>query len=126
MNAKSIFKTSLLAAAFVLPGLAAASSDLHAVPGEIGYRFFPEHVANTKSRAQVDQELRQFRQAPLSNDGQFRYAGPEVGWVLEPHAFSWRDGALVHSDRLAHDTQAPAYKRTAEEEAVYRQFYIGG
>lgn len=34
--------------------------------------------------------------------------GGEAGWELRPHTYDFRNGKLVHTDKLAHDTPRPS------------------
>lgn len=35
-------------------------------------------------------------------------SGGEAGWELRPHTYDFRNGKLVHTDKLAHDTTRPS------------------
>ena len=41
-------------------------------------------------------------------DPHWIWIGGEAGWELRPHTYDIRNGKLVHSDKLAHDTPRPS------------------
>lgn len=55
--------------------------------------------------------------APIAGDGWERVDG-EAGWQLRQHRYDFRNGRLVHTDTLPHDTARPEV--TADAESFYR------
>jgi len=117
---------SLLAVALAAPGLASANSEWHDQGGEVGTVFVPAHVKNTKTSAEVAQELNNFNANPVSADGQYSYVGAEIGWVLKQHSYKLENGKLIDTDKLSHNTAAPDTKMSKEEAAARRALYTPG
>lgn len=69
-------------------------------------------VPGTKSRAQIEADRNEAdRNAAARNvatPDEWRYVGGETGWELIPHAYSFRNGKLVHADKFDHSTPKPS------------------
>lgn len=125
MNAKQILSIPVLCAGLVLSGQALAESVMHSGP-DGAVKFYPSHDSSNKSTQQVQQELDEFKRNPVSADGQYRYVGGEVGWVLAPHKYVYSDGRWQHADTLKHNTPAPSLEMTPEEKRQRDALYQGG
>ncbi len=125
MNVKQALSIPVLCAGLALSGQVLADSVMHSTP-EGTTKFYPAHDSGSKSAAQVQQELDNFKRNPVSADGQYRYMGGDQGWALIPHEYAYRDGKRQHVDKLQHNTPAPSTKMTPEERKQRDALYQGG
>lgn len=90
------------------------------VGGELG--FETHAVQSGTSRAEVQKELLAFRNSPVTADGGM-IVGGEAGYVPPQHSYAFRGGALVHTDRLPHNTPKPSLTMSAAERRVFQEQY---
>jgi len=65
------------------------------IGGEIG---FTDHaITGQRTRAEVKQDLANFRISPVTHDG-YDVVGGEIGYVPHQHRYVIRDGVRVHAD----------------------------
>jgi hypothetical protein len=83
-------------------------------------------VPTPKTRAQVVKELEEFRNNPISADGQYRFVGGEKQWETVMHSNDFRDGKVVHTDSFSHDTLRPSLSMSAEEKRTADYYYGRG
>lgn len=57
MNIRQTAMLSVIAAAITVPGLSFANSVWHPASGEAGFTYHPDHLKNTKTRADVQAEV---------------------------------------------------------------------
>lgn len=114
---KSIIALTL--SAFIVPA-AFADNGWTWVGGQIGWA--PHATPSTKSRAEVNRELEEFRNNPVDATG-WSYAGQEIGFVPPQHAYSIENGSMVHADEFDHDTPHPNTIMTTEERRQYEELY---
>lgn len=99
---KTTFATLLTA---VIAAPAFAGSGVTFVGGERGFEFHT--LPSTTTRAQVKQDLADWRSNPVAGDG-YREVGGERGWEAPQHAYAFRNGVLVHADTLNHNAPKPS------------------
>ena len=118
MSIRTTLVTLALAGA-VLPAAFANSG----VTQDAGYRDFRHRVMNsTKTRAEVQQELETFRKNPVTADGG-KIVNTEIGFVSPQHSSAFQGGALVHTDKLPHDTPKPSLVMTDTDKRLQRELY---
>ena len=122
----SIRKTivALALAGAALPGAFAASHTGWA-GNERGVSIIQSSAnasASTKTRAEVVQELQAFRKNPVTADGG-KIVNTERGFVPAQHSYAFQGGALVHTDKLAHDTAKPSLVMTDADKRLQRELY---
>jgi hypothetical protein len=83
-------------------------------------------VPTPKARAEVARELQEFRNNPISADGQYRFVGGEKDWDTVQHSYTKRDGKVVCLDTFSHDTPRPSVVMTAEEKRAAEKYYGHG
>ena len=83
-------------------------------------------VPTAKTRAEVMKELQEFRSNPVSADGQYRFVGGEKQWEAVMHSYDFRNGMLVHTDSISHDTPRPSVVMTAAEKRAAEELYGRG
>ena len=83
-------------------------------------------VPTAKTRAEVMKELQEFRSNPVSADGQYRFVGGEKQWEAVMHSYDFRNGMLVHTDSISHDTPRPSVVMTAAERRAAEELYGRG
>lgn len=89
--------TAIALAALVSPA-AFADSGATWVGGEAGFETHP--IQSSRTRAEVQAELRAFRANPTTSDGG-RMVGGEAGYVPHQHEYVSRNGQRVHNDEFA-------------------------
>ena len=77
---------------------------------------------STKTRAEVMQELQDFRNNPVFADGS-KFVNNERGFIFAQHSYAFQGGALVHTDTLAHDTAKPSVVLTDADKRLNRELY---
>ena len=111
-----------LALALAGAGFPAAFANNGATQGA-GYRDFQYHATNsTKTRAEVQQELEAFRKNPFTTDGT-KIVNTEISFVSPQHSSAFQRGALVHTDKLVHDTPKPSLVMTDADKRLQRELY---
>ncbi|ABM39831.1 DUF4148 domain-containing protein [Polaromonas naphthalenivorans] len=80
------------------------------------------YSASTKTRAEVMQELQAFRSNPVTADGG-KIVNTERGFAPAQHSYAFEGGALVHTDKLAHDTAKPSLVMTDADKRLQRELY---
>lgn len=98
---KTTFATLLTA---VIAAPAFAGSGITFVGGERGFEFHA--LPSTTTRAQVKQDLVDWRSNPVAGDG-YREVGGERGWEAPQHAYVFQNGTLVHADAFNHNAPKP-------------------
>jgi hypothetical protein len=83
-------------------------------------------VPTPKTRAEVMKELQEFRANPVSADGQYRFVGGDRQWEPVLHSYDFRNGVLVHTDSIAHDTPRPSVVMTSAEKRAAEELYGRG
>lgn len=116
---KTIILASLLSA-IALPAFANSGTT---TLGNAGFQFHP--MPSTVTRAQVQQELAEWRKNPVTADG-YRDVGGEKGLEYVGHRYDWRDGRFVHADSLPHDTPKPSLAMTDQERSARDAMYNTG
>lgn len=117
----SIRKT-IIALALVGAALPAAFAN-SGVTQSATFRDFQYHpTSSTKTRAEVQQELESFRKNPFTADGT-KIVNTEIGFVSPQHSSAFQGGALVHTDKLAHDTPKPSLVMTDADKRLQRELY---
>ncbi len=117
-------KKSIIALSFSVLVVPFASADSGAtwVGGEVGYAF---HVMpSTKSRAEVLEEMRAFRLAPVAGDG-WRHVGGEAGWAPPTPEYAFNNGRLERIDGAGLDSPRPSLKMTEDERRWHEALYSG-
>lgn len=117
---KATFLASL-AAAISLPAM--ANSGFTADNSEAGFKTHP--MPSTVTRAQVQNELAEWRKNPVAADG-YRYVGGERGWEAPQHAYVFRNGSLVHADAIDHSAPKPSIEMTPAERGRFHAANRGG
>ena len=117
----SIRKT-IVALALVSAALPAAFAN-SGVTQSTTFRDFQYHPTNsTKTRAEVQQELEAFRKNPFTADGT-KIVNTEISFVSPQHSSAFQRGALVHTDKLVHDTPKPSLVMTDADKRLQRELY---
>ena len=119
-------KTIPVAVAIVLSlsaGAAVADQTFHPSKDETG--TIMHVVPGTKSRVQVDAERIEAAKKDVTADG-WRYVGGETGWELVQHAYEFRSGKLVHTDKIDHSTPKPSLASIIQGRKQYQDLYSGG
>lgn len=115
---KAVFALALAGAA--IPA-AFANSGSTLVRGE---QSFETHaMQSTKSRADVQRELADFRKNPMTADGGMFTQG-ETGYAFPQHSYDFKGGTLVHSDTINHNTPKPSLAMNPEERDAFRKQYF--
>jgi hypothetical protein len=116
----SIRKT-IVALALVAAALPAAFANSHTgwAGNERGVSLIE---ASTKTRAEVMQELQDFRNNPVAADGS-KFTNNERGFVPAQHSYAFQGGALVHTDTIAHNTAKPSVVLTDADKRRNRELY---
>lgn len=127
MLTKKLVMAVAVVASGVLGAIAAptsfASSGYTPANTEIGYTTHP--MPGTRTRAEVQEELKAFQKNPVSADG-WRWIGGEVGWEIEPHKYELRNGKIIHVDNLDHNTPKSGRLMSTEEKRLQDELYFGG
>ena len=116
---KTIVALALVGAA--LPA-AFANSGTTWMGSERGFESHPGNSTSTKTRAEVMQELQAFRANPVTADGG-KIVNTHQGFVPAQHSYAFQSGALVHTDKLAHDTAKPSLVMTDADKRLQRELY---
>ncbi|WP_275098306.1 DUF4148 domain-containing protein [Sedimenticola hydrogenitrophicus] len=117
---KSVIALTL--SAFIVPA-AFADSGWSWVGGQIGWA--PHATPSSKSRAEVNQELENFRDNPVDAAG-WSYAGNELGYLPPQHSYRIENGKLAHDDKIDHGTSHPVTAMAEEERRQYEASYPNG
>lgn len=118
-----LFRKSAVAFAFaaVLVPTAFANSGSTWVGGEAGFQDHP--VQSSRSRAEVRNEFLAWRANPVTADGG-TVVGGEAGYLPPQHSYAFKDGKLVHTDKIAHNTPKPSLSMTDAERRLYQELYV--
>jgi len=122
MNMLNKVTASLVLAGAMFSGAASAETVVH--PGnDGGADFYPSHRAagGVKGALQRDNLLPRLNE--LSVDGQYRYAGGDMGWVPAQHEYAYVNGQWRHVDKLSHNAPRPSLVMTPEERRQYDDLY---
>jgi len=115
-------RTTIVALALAGAALPAAFANSGVTQGA-GYRDFQYHATNsTKTRAEVQQELETFRKNPVTADGG-KIVNTEIGFVGPQHSSAFQGGALVHTDKLPHNTPKPSLVMSDADKRLQRELY---
>jgi hypothetical protein len=125
MNIKQALSIPVLCAGLVLSGQALAEQMIYN-GSEGDLRDYPKITSSDKTPYQVQKELERFKSNPISDDGQYRYVGGDVGWVPVKHELALKAGEWKHVDTLDHITPAPAWEMTPEEQKQRAALYTPG
>ena len=120
----SIRKT-IVALALVAAAVPAAFANSHTgwAGNERGVSLIEANTsASTKTRAEVMQELQDFRNNPVAADGS-RFIDNERGFVPAQHSYAFQGGTLVHTDTIAHNTVKPSVVLTDADKRRNRELY---
>ena len=112
---KTVFALTLVGAA--IPA-AFATTGITQVGGEKGIESHTMPI--TKSRADVQKELAEFRKTPVGADGGI-FMGGEAGYVAPQHSYAFRGGKLVHVDTMNHNKPKPNVTFTEQERTARQQ-----
>ena len=102
--------------------LALVSAAVPAAFANGGYErpFESSAIASTKSRSDVQKELEAFRKKPVSAGGSI-LSDRDARFITPQHSYGFQNGALVHTDSIAHDTSKPSnLAMTDAERLLYR------
>ncbi len=119
------FRKTAFVLAFIGAAIPAAyaNSSVHVVGGEKAFEF--HDMSGNKSRADVLKELDASRKNPVVADGGRLLANGAL-YVFPQHSYGYKEGKLVHTDKLDHtSTSKPNLTMTAEEhraQAALRAF----
>ncbi len=118
--------STVLVALFSLTAIQAAHANalLHPANTEAGYTTHAIPDSGV-TRAEVQKDLREFRNDPVSAGGA-RFVGGESGWVYEQHGYGRGGGQWVHADSIDHRTPAASRLVTPETRLETRRTYPGG
>lgn len=118
--------SSALVALLSLTAISAAHANalIHPANTEAGYTTHAVPDSGV-TRAEVRDELQQFRNDPVGADGA-RFVGGDIGWVYEQHGYARSGGHWVHADRIDHRTPAASRSVTPDTRLDFRQNYPGG
>jgi hypothetical protein len=125
---KTTTLTSLVIAAATVTSMSLAQANTPAFTAayeQQGLTYQPL-VPTAKTRAEVMKELQEFRNNPVSADGQYRFVGGEKQWEAVMHSYDIRNGMLVHTDSISHDTPRPSLVMTAAEKRAAEELYGRG
>ena len=82
--------------------------------------FESSAVSSTKSRSDVQKELDVFRKSPVGAGGTI-LSDRDARFITPQHSYGFKNGKLVHTDNIAHDTSRPAnLAMTDAEQRLYR------
>jgi len=101
-----------------------ASSGTTWMGSDRGFESHPGNSTSTKTRAEVMQELQAFRANPVTADSG-KIVNTDRGFVPAQHSYAFQGGALVHTDKLAHDTAKPSTVLTDADKRRNRELYRG-
>lgn len=117
-----LFRKTVFALALAGAAIPAAFAESGSAPlrGEQG--FETHATQSTKSRADVQRELADFRKNPMTAEGGMFTQG-ETGYVFPQHSYDFKGGKLVHSDTIDHNKQKPSLAMNHEERHAFRKQY---
>jgi opacity protein-like surface antigen len=121
MNARNIAIAIALSSAAISSAFAADTGQL--LNGELGYVPAPFH--GTLTRDEVERDLASFQRNPVTADGS-RFVGGEVGYEYPSHSYAIRNGKLVHTDNIAHNTPRKSGRMTPNQIDAFQDSYPGG
>ena len=122
MKTKQVLSITILCAGFGASGMASAESVIHSGAGG-STACYPSHSAGGQATQQVQKEPDEFKRNPVSADGQYRYVGGELGWVLIQHEYAYRDGKWQDVDKFDHKTPKPSLEMSPEERKQRDELY---
>ena len=83
--------------------------------------FESSAASSTKSRSDVQKELEAFRKNPVGAGGGI-LSDRDARFITPQHSYGFQNGALVHTDKLPHDTPKPELSPLTEEQrSLYRR-----
>lgn len=83
--------------------------------------FEASAAASTKSRSDVQKELEAFRKNPVGAGGSI-LSDRDARFITPQHSYGFQNGAIVHTDKLPHDTPKPELSPLADEQrSLYRR-----
>ena len=83
--------------------------------------FESSAASSTKSRSDVQKELEAFRKNPVGAGGGI-LSDRDASFITPQHSYGFQNGALVHTDKLPHDTPKPDLSPLTEEQrSLYRR-----
>ena len=83
--------------------------------------FESSAASSTKSRSDVQKELEAFRKNPVGAGGSI-LSDRDARFITPQHSYGFQNGALVHTDKLPHDTPKPELSPLTEEQrSLYRR-----
>ena len=117
-----LFRQTVFVPALAGAAIPAAFANTGSAPvsGEQGFETHP--TQSTKSRADVQRELADFRKNPRTADGGMFTQG-EAGYIAPQHSYDFKGGRLVHSDNIDHSQPKPSLAMTHEERHDFRKQY---
>lgn len=75
---------------------------------------------STKSRSDVQKELEAFQRNPVIAGGSI-LSDRDARFITPQHSYGFQNGALVHTDKLPHDTPKPDLSPlTDQQRSLYR------
>jgi hypothetical protein len=105
---KRMFALSIGTVAFAATA-ALAAGPAHPANTETGTVYHGAEYSTVDGRVvRVDTWNSPAAATPRNASNAWEYLGEESGWVLRQHSYELRNGRLVHSDTLPHDTPKPA------------------
>lgn len=120
-----LFRKTVFALALVGAAIPAAFANSHTgwAGSERGVSIIEVNTsASTKTRAEVMQELQDFRKKPVAADGS-RLVNNERGFLPAQHSYAFQGGTLVHADTIAHNTAKPSVVLTDADKRLNRELY---
>ena len=118
---KKIIPVALLSSLTLITGFAFAAEPVY--PSNPERNFTTQSLPVARTRAEVMEELADFRKNPVSAD-RWQDVGGERGWASMPHKFAFIDGKFAHTEECDHSTPPkPSLSMTGEERAQYRVNY---
>ncbi len=123
MNARKSLLINAATTALAMPGMSFADSYWHSAVGERGYNEYPNHLKNTQTRSNVGADPANAGRNEVSEDGFYRFVGPETGWQLIPHSYAFNDSKLVHTDPFDHATKRPSLTVSEVERQRMSELY---
>lgn len=114
---QTVFALALVGAS--IPA-AFASNGVTTLSTDRGFEFHP--TQSTKTRADVMKELEVSNKAAA---GVNRVTSVNRGYTgyIEQHSFDVKNGAVVHTDKIAHNTPKPSLVMTAAERRISENLY---
>jgi hypothetical protein len=122
MNVLNKIAAPLVLAGAMFSAAASAETVVHSGSGG-GADFYPSHSVTEGAKGASQRSNLPPRQNELSADGQYRYEGGDMGWVLVQHEYAKVNGQWRHVDKLNHNTPRPSLAMTPEEKRRYSDLY---